>query len=254
MKIKFSGILTLLLAFVVQFTFAQEKTISGTVTDDSGALPGVSVIIKGTGIGTETDFDGNYSIKASVGDVLTFSFVGMSSQDVTVGVSNTINVVLEADNVLEEVIVTAQGIKREKKALGYSVTEVKSDQLEQRSEGDVARVLNGKSAGVQIVQQNGLSGSGTNIIIRGQNSFSSSNQALFIVDGVPFSTATNSVGRGGDRQDFVNGNSGSSRFLDLDPNSIESVSVLKGLAASTLYGSEGRNGVVLVTTKAGAAG
>ena len=95
---------------------------------------------------------------------------------------------------------------------------------------------------MQIIQQNGLSGSGTNIIIRGQTSFSSSNQALFIVDGVPFSTATNSSGRGGDRNDFVNGNSGSSRFLDLDPNSIESVSVLKGLAASTLYGSEGRNG------------
>jgi len=254
MKTKFSGILTLLLAFVVQITFAQENTISGTVTDDSGPLPGVNVVIKGSTTGTQTDFDGKYSIQANVGDILQFSFVGMTSQEVTVGVSNTIDVVLVADNVLEEVIVTAQGIKREKKALGYSVTEVKSDQLEQRSEGDVARVLNGKSAGVQIIQQNGLSGSGTNIIIRGQNSFSSSNQALFIVDGVPFSTATNSAGRGGDRQDFINGNSGSSRFLDLDPNSIESVSVLKGLAASTLYGSEGRNGVILVTTKAGAAG
>jgi len=254
MKTKFSGILTLFLAFIVQFTFAQEKTITGTVTDDSGALPGVSVLIKGTGTGTETDFDGKYTIKANTGDVLQFSFVGMTTQEIVVGASNTIDVVMQADNILEEVVVTAQGIKREKKALGYSVTEVKSDQLEQRSEGDVARVLNGKSAGVQIIQQSGLSGSGTNIVIRGQNSFSSSNQALFIVDGVPFATDTNSSGRQGDRNDFVNGNNGSSRFLDLDPNTIESVSVLKGLAASTLYGSEGRNGVILITTKAGSLG
>jgi TonB-linked SusC/RagA family outer membrane protein len=254
MKTKFSGILTLLLAFVVQVTFAQEKTISGIVTDDLGPLPGVSVVIKGSTAGTQTDFDGNYTIQANVGDILQFSFVGMTSQEVTVGISNTIDVVLVADNVLDEVIVTAQGIKREKKALGYAVTQVNSEQLEQRSEGDVARVLNGKSAGVSIIQQSGLSGSGTNITIRGQNSFSSSNQALFIVDGVPFATDTNSQGRGGDRNDFVNGNNGSSRFLDLDPNSIESISVLKGLAASTLYGSDGRNGVILVTTKAGASG
>ena len=121
MKTKFSGILTLLLAFVVQFTFAQEKTVSGTVTDDSGPLPGVSVIIKGTTTGTETDFDGNYSIDVNTGDVLRFSFIGMTAQEKVVGASNTINVVLEADNILEEVIVTALGIKREEKALGYSV-------------------------------------------------------------------------------------------------------------------------------------
>ena len=256
MKTKFSGMLTLLLAFVVQLTFAQEKTISGTVSDDSGLpLPGATVLVKGTSSGTSTDFDGKYSIKTNQGATLVFSFVGYSTQEITVGTSNSINVTMQdGSESLEEVVITAQGIKREKKALGYSVTEVKAEQLEQRSEGDVARILNGKSAGVQIIQQNGLSGSGTNIIIRGQTSFSSSNQALFIVDGVPFSTATNSSGRGGDRNDFVNGNSGSSRFLDLDPNSIESVSVLKGLAASTLYGSEGRNGVVLITTKAGASG
>ena len=107
MKTKFSGILTLLLAFIVQVTFAQEKTISGTVTDDSGALPGVSVVIKGSTAGTQTDFDGNYTIQANVGDILQFSFVGMTSKEVTVGISDTIDVVLEADNILEEVIVTA---------------------------------------------------------------------------------------------------------------------------------------------------
>ena len=256
MKTKFSGILTLLLAFVVQLTFAQEKTISGTISDNSGIpLPGVNIIVKGTTTGTQTDFDGNYSIVANVGDVLTFTYVGLKTQELTVGAADTIDVTMEEDAaVLDEVVVTAQGIRREKKALGYSVTTVESDQLEQRTEGDVARVLNGKSAGVQITQQNGMSGSGTNIIIRGQTGFSSSNQALFVVDGVPFSTDTNSQGRQGSRSDFINGNNGSSRFLDLDPNSIESISVLKGLAAATLYGSAGRNGVIVVTTKAGAAG
>ena len=257
MKNKFNVVISLFMMVIfVQLSIAQEKTISGVVSDVSGIpLPGVNVLIKGTAKGAQTDFDGKYTISANTGSTLVFSYVGNKTQEVVVGSSNSINVTLQEDTEsLDEVVVTAQGIKREKKALGYSVKEVKNEQLEQRAEGDVARVLNGKSAGLQITQQSGLSGSGTNIVIRGQNSFSASNQALFIVDGVPFSTATNSSGRGGDRNDLVNGNSGSSRFLDLDPNSIESVSVLKGLAASTLYGSEGRNGVVLITTKAGAAG
>jgi len=246
MKTKFSGILTLLLAFVVQFTFAQEKTVSGTVTDDSGPLPGVSIVIKGTTTGTETDFDGNYSIKANTGDVLTFSFVGMTTQEKVVGDSNTINVVLVADNVLEEVVVTAQGIKREKKALGYAVSSVDAKDLEQKAEGDIARILQGKTSGVDITQTSGVSGSATNIIIRGYSTISGSNQPLFIVDGVPFSGDTNNGG-----SDFQEGQTQSSRFLDLDPNNIENVSVLKGLAATTIYGQEGRNGVILITTKGG---
>ncbi len=160
----------------------------------------------------------------------------------------------EDTQALEEVIVTALGIKREKQALGYAVAEVSSEQLEEKAEGDLGRVLMGKASGVNITQQSGLSGSGTNIIIRGFNSFSQSNQPLFIVDGVPFNGDTNPSGRQGSRNDFINGNNGSSRFLDLDPNSIESVNVLKGLAASTLYGSLGRNGVILITTKAGSGG
>jgi len=249
MKTKFSGFLALLLAFMMQITFAQEKTVSGTVSDDSGPLPGVSVVIKGTTHGTETDFDGKYSIKANVGAILQFSYVGMETQEKTVGQSNTINVTLKASaNVLEEVVVTAQGIKKSKKALGYAVSTVKSDQIQERASGDVARVLSGKTSGVQINATSGMSGSGTNIIIRGYSSFSQSNQPLFIVDGVPFDSGTNTP------DDFVNGNSGSSRFLDLDPNSIASISVLKGLAAATLYGSQGRNGVILITTKDGLTG
>ncbi|MCK8521661.1 SusC/RagA family TonB-linked outer membrane protein [Aquimarina sp. D1M17] len=256
MKSPTNRILVLILALVVHFSYAQEKTVTGKITDDKGLpLPGVNIVVKNTNTGTQSDFDGVYSIQTSAGDVLVFSYLGFTNKEVTVGASNTIDVQLAASaSELEEVIVTAQGIKREKKALGYAVSEIKSQEIEQRSEGDLGRVLLGKSAGLQITQQSGLSGSGTNIVIRGQNSFSSSNQALFIVDGVPFSIDTNSSGRQGDRNDFVNGNNGSSRFLDLDPNSIESVQVLKGLAASTLYGSDGRNGVVLITTKAGAAG
>ncbi len=245
MKTKFSGILTLLLAFVVQFTFAQEKTITGTVSDESGPLPGVSIIIKGTTTGTETDFDGKYTINSKVGDVLVFSFVGMKSQEQTVGVSNTINVVLEADNVLDEVVVTAQGSKREARSLGYSISKVESDQLEQKAESDLGRVLQGKAAGVNITATNGVSGSGTNIIIRGYTSISGSNQPLFVVDGVPFDGGNNS------QDDFFDNVTESSRFLDLDPNNIESINVLKGLSASVLYGERGRNGVILITTKNG---
>ncbi|HBO28558.1 MAG TPA: SusC/RagA family TonB-linked outer membrane protein, partial [Leeuwenhoekiella sp.] len=140
----------LFLALVVQVSFAQTRTISGTVTDDSGVpLPGVNVLISGTTTGTQTDFDGLYSIEASTGDVLTFSYVGFSPQDVTVGTSSTIDVQLAAGEALEEVVVTAQGIKREKKALGYAVSEVSSEALEQRPESDVARVLSGKASGVE---------------------------------------------------------------------------------------------------------
>jgi TonB-linked SusC/RagA family outer membrane protein len=260
MRTKFSGFLTLLLALIVQISFAQEKTISGTVTDQAGLpLPGVNIVVQGTTTGTQTDFDGNYTIKASVGQVLVYTYVGQKTAQRTVGASNTINLQMEEDaQALEEVIVTAQGIKREKQALGYAIAEVSSEQLEQRAEGDVGRVLNGKASGVQITAQSGISGSGTNIIIRGLSSFSGSNQPLFIVDGVPFNSDTNTAGAGdGDTDganDFINGNLGSSRFFDLDPNNIESINVLKGLAAATLYGTAGRNGVILITTKNGATG
>lgn len=240
----------LFLVLVVQFSFAQTRTISGTVTDDSGVpLPGVNVLISGTTTGTQTDFDGLYSIEASTGDVLTFSYVGFTPQDAKIGASSTVNIQMQAGESLEEVVVTAQGIKREKKALGYAVSEVASEDLEQRPESDVARVLSGKASGVEITAQNGTSGSATNVVIRGYTSINGSNQALFVVDGVPFSSGTNTSGRD-NAADFRDGNVGSSRFLDIDPNNIASITVLKGLAAATLYGTDGRNGVILITTKA----
>ncbi len=230
---------------VVQISFAQEKTYSGVVADESGPLPGVSVVIVGTSMGSETDFEGMYQIDAKPGDQLQFSYIGMQTVTITLGDDLAMDVMMQGDNLLEEVVVTGLGIKREKQALGYAVSEVDAAQLEDRAVADVGRVLQGKASGVQIVNQSGLSGSGTSIMIRGMNSFSGSNQPLFIVDGVPFASDTNAQG------DFVDGNNGSSRFLDLDPNNIESVSVLKGLAAANLYGTQGANGVILITTKAG---
>lgn len=225
-----------------------QKTVTGVVSDDQGIpLPGATVLEQGTTNGVSTDFDGNFSIDVAEGGVLEISFVGYETAVVTVGQDDVINVSLAQGNQLEEVIVTSLGIKREKQALGYAVSEVESDALEQRGEGDIGRILTGKASGVQITNASGISGSGTSIVIRGFNTFSQGNQPLFIVDGVPFSSDTNAQGG------FVDGNNGSSRFLDLDPNNIESVNVLKGLAAATLYGTQGRNGVILITTKSGSA-
>jgi len=247
MKTKLSGILTLFLAFCCAVTFAQDKSVSGTVSDDSGMpVAGVNIIVQGTSSGTQSDFDGNYSIMVDEGAVLTFSYVGYSTESRSVGSSDTINVTMSEDVAqLEEVVVTAQGITRERKALGYAVSEVAGEEMEQRTEGDVARVLSGKASGVNITSQSGTSGSATNVVIRGYTSINGNNQALFVVDGVPYSTETNAQGN------FLGGNLGSSRFLDLDPNNIESVNVLKGLAAATLYGTAGKNGVIVITTKSG---
>lgn len=235
MKTKFSGILTLFLAFVVQLTFAQEKTISGTVSDDSGLpLPGTTVLVKGTTSGTSTDFDGKYSIQAAQGSTLVFSFVGYSKKEVRVGASNTINVTLAEDaESLDEIIVTAQGIRREEKALGYSVATIQSDQIERKPETDVARILTGKIAGVEVNAGGGFLGTQASVIIRSKNSISGNNQPLYIVDGAPIA---------GDRS------------FDIDPNNIATTTVLKGLAASTLYGQDGRNGVIVITTKSGSGG
>ncbi|SHO61428.1 SusC/RagA family TonB-linked outer membrane protein [Algoriphagus zhangzhouensis] len=230
---------------------AQQRVITGTVISDEDGLglPGATVLVKGTTVGTTTDLDGNYSISVPAGsDVLIFSFVGLETHEETIGNRSVIDVTLTADAAqLSEVVVTAIGIEREKKALGYAVTTVGDEQLENRPEQDVARVLQGKVPGVNITSTNGMSGSGTNMVIRGYSSATGSNQPLFVVDGVPFNTSTNNT------NGFTTGGATtSSRFLDIDPNNIESMSVLKGLSATVLYGDQGRNGVILITTKSGA--
>ena len=252
MRTKFSGILTLLLAFVVQLTFAQEKTISGTVSDNSGLpLPGVNIIVKNTSNGTQSDFDGNFTIQANVGQSIVFSYVGFNTVEQAVTANTTtMNLQMTEDAaVLEEVVVTALGIKKEKKALGYSVSSIDEEEIKSNPETDLSRILDGKSAGISITTQNGLSGSANKVIIRGMNSFSGNNNALYVIDGVPYSNDTNEAGAGSGS--FFNGNMGGSRSFDIDPSNIENIDILKGLAATTLYGTDGRNGVILITTKTG---
>ena len=236
---------SLLGLLMLNLAWAQQKTIRGTVLDETDSpLPGATVIIDGTTEGVSTDFDGNFSINATLGDVLVVSYVGYADQRITVGAQDQYSINMQSDSELDEVIVTALGIKREARSLGYSVKRVGSEEIEQKGQADVARTLQGKVAGVNITNTTATSGSGTNIVIRGMTSITGSNQPLFIVDGVPFDAST----PGGA---FFNGITQSSRFLDLDPNSIESVDILKGLSATVLYGQQGRNGVILVTTKNG---
>jgi len=237
--------------------FGQAREISGTVISDEDGepLPGVSVSVKGTSVGTITDVDGKYVINVPQdGALLVFSFVGLLTREQEIGSSTEVNVVMEQDLLeLDEVVVTALGISREKKALGYSVSQIDAADIEQNPENDIGRVLSGKAAGVRVTATSGVSGSGTNITIRGYSSIKGNNQPLFIVDGVRFSGSTNS---GTDNeQGFLEGNQAtSSRFLDIDPNSVENISVLKGLSATTIYGAEGRNGVIIITTKNGSTG
>lgn len=240
MKTKFNGFLTLLLVLVVQFSFAQEKIISGVVSDEYGPVGDITVLIKGTDVGTATDFDGNYTIKAKTGDVLVFSHISYKKNEKLIGTENTINITLiEAGNVLEEVVVTALGIKKEKKALGYAVTTIDAADLEQKATGDIAKILKGKAAGVNIIAASGLSGAGSSVVIRGLTSLGN-NQPLYVVDGVRFNSSTSGSGF-----------NSTSRSLDIDPNNIASINVLKGLSATTLYGADGKDGVIVITTKAG---
>ena len=245
MKVKELSRALIAIFSTIAFTFAQEKRVGGTVIDQDGIpLPGVNILVEGTTNGTQTDFDGNYAINAAEGQALLFTYIGQRTERRVVGTSNTINVQMQEDaQALEEVIVTAQGIEREERSLGYAVTTVDEEEVASRPEADIGRVLQGKVAGVNITANNGMSGSATNIIIRGYSSATQVNQPLFVVDGVPIDSGTNA------QTSFLDGNTESSRFLDIDPNNIESLSVLKGLSATVLYGNRGRNGVILITTK-----
>jgi TonB-linked SusC/RagA family outer membrane protein len=236
--------------FLAHISVGQTLEVSGRVTDENGnPVSGASVVDKATKVGTTTDAQGNYKLTARRGATLVISYVGYDSREFLANSADFQGIQLRtsaSNQALSEVVVTAQGIRREKKALGYSVATVDKKQLELRPENDVVRLLNGKAPGVNILPPSGMSGSGTNIIIRGVNTITGGSTPLFIVDGVPFDASTNA------QAGFQYGNTTSSRFLDLDPNNIENISVLKGLSATTLYGELGRNGVVMVTTKNGA--
>ncbi|ULC60230.1 SusC/RagA family TonB-linked outer membrane protein [Flaviramulus sp. BrNp1-15] len=251
MKTKFSGILTLLLAFVVQLTFAQEKTISGTVSDDSGLpLPGASVLVKGTTIGTSSDFDGKYSIKASEGSTLVYSFVGYTTTEVAVGASNTINVTLKEDaESLEEVVITAFGNSiRNAKETVYANQTVKGEDLLSVPNKNALEALRGKTAGVNLSTASGSVGASTRIVLRGSGSLTGNNNALIVIDGVAID---NTASRGGAGVSTTGYSDFGNRFNDVNPDDIASVTILKGPSATSLYGSRGASGVVLITTKTG---
>lgn len=256
MKLKFNGFLVLLLALFAQITFAQERTVSGTVSDNAGMpLPGVSVLVKGTKTGTQTDFDGKFSIKASPSQVLVFSYIGMKTQEVAAS-STSVNVKLKDDSVeLEGVVVTALGIKRSEKTLGYAVSKVTSEELTRSGEQNVLQGLAGKAAGVQVIGTGGTPGASSKIIIRGVNSINRPSDPLIVVDGVPVDNTTSQTTAGDNPFNAnLSGINNSNRALDINPEDIESVSILKGPAAAALYGERAGNGVILYTTKKGKSG
>ena len=225
-------------------SYAQQ--ITGSVSDDNGIpLPGASVVIQGSSSGTTTDFDGNFSIETSQGSTLVISYVGYESQQIVVG-SSPINVQLTSDNALDEVVVTALGLTREKKSLGYSVTEVDGDEINTIKDNNIASSLMGKVAGLNITNS-GTIGSASRITLRGNNSVNGMNQALIVVDGIPINADGIESGQNADYSSTVIGGG----ITDINAYDIESISVLKGPNASALYGSRAGNGVILITTKTG---
>ena len=252
MKTKFTMILTLFMALIVQTTFAQEKTVSGTVSDENGLpLIGATVVISGTSSGTTTDFDGKFIISSSTGDVLKVSYIGYSDQLVTANNSKNITVVMQADDSeLDEVVVTALGISRDKKSIGYASQQVSGDAVSTVKVDNIASSLSGKVSGVQIKTNNNFGGS-ANILIRGVSSLTGNNQPLFVVDGIPISNnLNNSAQQRGGRKGYDYGNAA----MDINADDVDSINILKGAAASAIYGSRGANGVVIITTKKGGKG
>lgn len=237
----------LMMIFSIQIVAAQQR-ISGQVSDSQGPLPGVTVTVQGGNEGTQTDENGMYSINASASETLRFSMVGYLAEERTVGQNTTINVTLNLDEgTLGEVVVTAMGIRREKKSLGYSFQEVKSEDLVEARENNIANALSGKVSGLQVVKGSNGPASSSKIILRGFTSLTGDNQPLIVVDGVPMENFA-----GAKNNDFWNPSPDMGSGLgDLNPEDIESMSVLKGGAASALYGSRASNGVIMITTKSG---
>ena len=247
MKTKlFNFLSSFLLLFAFGFS-VQAQSISGTVTDENGVpLPGATVLVEGTSNGVSTDFDGNYSINASNGDTLVFSFVGYSNQSVVVGSSATVNVSLQPDNALSEVVVTALGVKRNVKAVGYSITQVGGEELSDNKTTNAINSLQGKVAGV-VVTGSAMGAKGSSrVIIRGASSLNGNNQPLYVVDGITINN--DNLGAAG----MWGGTDYGDGVSSINPDDIESISVLKGGAAAALYGSRASNGVILINTKNGA--
>jgi len=234
MRSKFKWIFTLLVALTMQFSFAQEKTVSGVVSDNVGPIPGANVVVKGTTRSTQTDMDGKYSVKAKQGETLVFSFLGLATQEVKVGASNTVSVKLAAgETQLKEVQVLSVGYgKTTKEAYTGTATIVKKENIEAKTVSNISQALKGEVAGVNVITTSGQPGSDATIRIRGFGSVNGSRAPLYVVDGVPYVSDISAI----------------------NPADIETMTVLKDAAATSVYGSRGANGVILITTKTGKSG
>lgn len=237
---------------VTTMSWAQDRTVSGKVTsaDDGSSLPGVNVVVKGTTQGGVTDIDGNYKVSVPEnGGTLVFSFIGLETQEIEIGNRSVIDVQMTSDvQQLGEVVVTAVGIEQNKRSLGYSVQNVKADDIVNAQEANIVNALNSKVAGVSVVSSSGSPGASSNIRIRGNTSINGSNSPLFVVDGVPIDNSSGGLGNATDGVDNSN------RAIDLNSADVESLTVLKGAAATALYGIRAANGAVIITTKKGQSG
>ena len=250
---KFTIFLALMLFIGLQVAHAQ-RTITGKVTssDDGSGIPGATILVKGTAVGAITDVDGKFSLNVPKDkNTILVSYVGMKSQEIELGTDNVVNVILQPSvQELEGVVVTALGITRDKKALGYSVQDVKGGSLQTDGGANVINQLSGRIAGVQVTSASGNMGGSSRILIRGINSISGNNQPLFVIDGTIIDNSdfnTNNTARGAGGYDYGN------MAQDINPDDIANISVLKGANAAALYGSRAANGVILITTKKGAA-
>ncbi len=237
--------IALFFAFSICNTFGQQVEISGTVTDENNLpFPNAKVMVKETMNVTHTDEEGTYIINAEIGQYLVFSHVGYYSMTVMVEDETPIHISMERDDAT--VIAAITGGFTNKKKQGYAVSTICGTDIGDNIQTDVTMSLVGKAPGISITPQTGFSGTTNRFVIRGLTTYNGSNYPLYIVDGVPYDTTITNPGN------VICGDLGSNRSFDLDPNNIESVKVLKGLAATNIYGSEGRNGVVIITTKTGA--
>jgi TonB-linked SusC/RagA family outer membrane protein len=244
-------LLNTLIAFMLVGSAWAQRTITGTVTSADGSLPGATVQVKGTNTGTTTDIEGKYSLVVPEGnDELTFRFVGYVTKEETIGSRAVIDVFLDVNKMLDEVVVAAVGIEVNKRELGYSIQNVDADNIVKSREVNLVNALSGQAAGVQVTSSAGTPGGASQIRIRGNTTVVGDNSPLFVIDGIPIDNSANNTGdvfEGG-------GVTNSNRAIDINPNDIASMTVLKGPAATALYGSRGANGVIVITTKRGAEG
>ena len=247
--------ISFMLFVLVHTTWAQERLVSGKVTstEDGLPLPGVNVILKGTTTGTATDADGKFSISVpSGGGALIFSFIGLESKEIEIGDRSVVDVSLSLDvTQLSEVVVTAIGLEREKKALGYSIQSVKGDVVSQKATNNVFESLQGKVAGLSINQASGAPGGGSTILIRGVTSLGGANRngPLIVIDGTPIDNSIFGTDAGGASSEVFGSGAVGNRAMDVNPEDIESISVLKGPKAASLYGIRAANGAIIITTK-----